>query len=80
MTCKRNLPGGGKKNASPPKFVMQKKVLGDPQYSDCAQNLDNENDLRKRDDRSIAGYEREKQQEDLIERLLQIWRTTLNAE
>jgi hypothetical protein len=61
---KKNLPAGGvgakKKKPSSPKFVMKKKVLGDPQYSDCAQNLDNENDLRKRDDRSIDRYEREK--------------------
>jgi hypothetical protein len=27
--------------------IMSKKVLGDPQYSDCAQNLDDENDFKK---------------------------------
>jgi hypothetical protein len=79
MSCKKKpsrRKKKKKKKKTKTKFTKtcdeKESVLGDPQYSDCA---DNENDRRKRDDRWIDIYERENyNNRDSIERLLQMLR------
>jgi hypothetical protein len=51
---KKPSRGGGKKKTKFTKICDEKESAqrSPPQYSDCAEKLDNENDVRKRDDGS----------------------------